>query len=115
LPDAARELRAVLLYMGTAWGAGAFLALPAALPTVPLILFAAVPALSLALLFADAGGLAGFMGPATLLTIAAALIRPLPHAGIDAALLLVVQWGLISGILIRGRRRAPLPAGFALR
>jgi hypothetical protein len=115
LPDAARELRVVLLYMGTVWGAGAFLALPSGLSTLPLILFAAVPFLLLALLFTDVGGLTAFVAPATLLIIAAALMRSLPHAGLGAVILLVVQWGLFSGILIRGRRRAPLPAGFALR
>ena len=112
--QAAQKLRFVLFYMGIAWGAGAFLALPADLPTLPALLFAVLPTLALALLLNDTVGLCAFLAPCSLVAIAAAMLRHWPHAGLDTGLILLVQWGLVSAILIRSRRRIP-PAGLALR
>lgn len=111
--EAARNLRAIFFYMGLAWGVGAFLALPAELATLPAILFAATPALVLALLLKDARGLAAFVAPASALAVAAAFARSWQHLGLDIFLILVLQWGPILGIVMR--RRTALPAGLALR
>jgi hypothetical protein len=113
ISQAARNLRVILFYMGVAWGAGAFLAVPPDLPALQAILFAVVPAILMAMLLNDVGGLAAFQSPAGLLTIAAAFARSWPHAGLDALLILTLQWGLFA--LIALRRRSPLPAGLALR
>lgn len=109
----ARNVRATLLYLGAAWGAGAFLVLPAELPAVGAILFAVIPALLLALLLNDAKGLAAFQAPAGLLTIGAAYVQSWPDAGLDALAILLAHGGLFAALA--WRRRVPLPAGLALR
>jgi hypothetical protein len=111
--QAARNLRAIFFYLGIAWGAGAFLALPSALPASEAILFAVAPALLLALLLKDGACLAAFHAPAGALTIGAAFIRAWPDAGLDALAILALQWGLFG--LLAVRRRNPLPPGLALR
>ncbi len=109
----ARNVRATLLYLGIAWGAGAFLALPPELPALQAILFAVTPALLLALLLNDARGLAAFQAPAGLMTIGAAFIQSWPDAGLDALAILGANGTLFAAIA--WRRRNPLPAGLALR
>ena len=111
--EAARNLRVVLFYLGIAWGAGAFLAVPPDLAVSQVLLFAVLPALLLGLLLNDRAGFAAFQAPAGVLTIAAAFAQSWPHAGLDALFILVLQWGLFIAIALR--RRAPLPAGLALR
>jgi hypothetical protein len=106
-------LRAILFYMGVAWGAGAFLAVPPDLPPLQAVLFAGMPTLLLALMANDRAGLAAFLVPAGALTIGAAFIRAWPDARLDAFLISALQCGLFIGTILR--RRAPLPAGLALR
>lgn len=110
---AARNLRATFLYLGFAWGMGAFLVLPAAFPVPEAILFAGLPALLMALLLNDAKALAAFQIPAGLLTIAAAFILSWPGAALDALAILGLHGGLFAAIA--WHRRIPLPAGLALR
>jgi len=110
---AARNLRATILYMGVAWGMGAFLVLPSGLPALEAILFAGVPALALALLLNDAKALAAFQVPAGLLTIGAAFVLDWPNAALDALAILGLHGGLFAAIA--WHRRIPLPAGLALR
>ena len=111
--EAARNLRGILFYLGLAWGAGAFLAVPAQLPGFEAILFAVVPVLVLALIANDLTGLAVFLTPAGLLTVWACFVRGWPDPRLDAILIPSLQWGLFLGALLR--RRATLPAGLALR
>jgi hypothetical protein len=111
--EAARNLRAILFYMGAAWGAGAFLAVPSSLPVLQAVLFAVMPAMLLALLLKDLAGLAAFQAPAGALTIWAGFVRSWPDAGFDALLILMLQSGLFAAMALR--RRPPLPAGLALR
>lgn len=113
ISQSSRNLRAILFYMGVAWGAGAFLAVPPDLPPLQAILFAVIPAMLLAMLLNDLGGLAAFQAPAGALTIGAAFALSWPHAGQGALLILILQWGLFAAIALR--RRSPLPAGLALR
>jgi hypothetical protein len=110
---AARNLRATFLYLGQAWGAGAFLVLPSALPILTAILFAGVPAMALALLLNDAKSLAAFQIPVGLLTIGAAFALAWPGAALDAVAILGLHGGLFAAIA--WHRRIPLPAGLALR
>lgn len=110
---AARNLRAIFLYLGMAWGMGAFLVLPPAFPAFEAILFTALPALALALLLNDAKSLAAFQIPTGLLTIGAAFTLSWPDAALDALAILGLHGGLFAAIA--WRRRTPLPAGLALR
>ena len=111
--EAARNLRVILFYMGLAWGAGAFLAVPPDLSLLQAVLFAVMPTLLLALVANDTTGLAAFLVPAGALTIGAAFTRTWPDASLDAFLIPALQCGLFVGTILR--RRAPLPAGLALR
>lgn len=111
--EAARNLRALLFYMGLAWGAGAFLAVPPDLSLLRAVLFAVMPTLLLALIANDVAGLAVFLVPAGALTVGAAFSRTWPDARLDAILIPALQCGVFIATILR--RRAPLPAGLALR
>ena len=111
--EAARNLRLILFYMGLAWGGGAFLAVPAALPAYQAIPFAVIPVLLLALLLNDAAGLFAFLVPAGTATVYAAFSRSWPEAVLDATLIPLLQAGLFLATLLR--RRTHFPAGLALR
>jgi hypothetical protein len=76
LKDYAKDLSAILLFAGFAWGAGAFLALPAGLSSMAAIAFALLPAAFVAYLLRDREGQALFLAPATGLTAAACLLKP---------------------------------------
>jgi hypothetical protein len=71
-----QDMRACLLYAGFAWGAGAFLALPAAAPALAVLVFAAAPALSLAVLLREREAVLPFVAPAAGLSSLACAARP---------------------------------------
>jgi len=102
LSDAARELRLLLLYLGIAWGFGAFLILPHK-PTLP-FLFAATPSLIAALTLKDKKGIVAFGAPVTLLTAAAVLLQDGPHR-LWAAAAIVGMAGLFMLHCAIARRR----------
>ena len=112
---AARKLRRILLFAGLAWGAGAFLILPSGATPITVVLFAVLPSLSLCLLLSDLEGMAAFMVPATALSIAAPVAGSWPDAGLETALLLVLQSGIAAYCLLRSRGRdIGVPAGLPL-
>ena len=111
--EAARNLRLILFYMGLAWGAGAFLAVPATFPAYQAIPFAVIPVLLLALMLNDTAGLIAFLVPAGSWTVYAAFARSWPEAPLDAVLIPLLQAGLFLATLLR--RRAHFPPGLALR
>jgi hypothetical protein len=111
--EAARNLRVILFYMGLAWGAGAFLAVPAALPAYQAIPFAVIPVFLLALMLNDPAGLIAFLVPAGSWTVYAAFARSWPEAPLDAVLIPLLQAGLFLATLLR--RRTHFPPGLALR
>ena len=67
LPQAARELRLLLVYTGLAWGLGAFLILPPS-PVWTALVFAAVPSLSAALILKREKSAIAFAVPVALLS-----------------------------------------------
>jgi len=71
LTETARELRLLLLYLGIAWGFGAFLIVPQKPALV--FAFAAVPSLITALIFEDEKAVFAFGAPAILVTASALL------------------------------------------
>ena len=81
LEEAAADLRILLLYMGAAWGSGAFLILPALPAPVLIITFALLPGIALALCLKDVRGTAFFIVPVTAAAAGAALF-----AGQDLAI-----------------------------
>ncbi len=71
----AANMRAILVYLGFAWGAGAFLMLgPAPYPGL-LAAFALLPSFAVAGCSGDVGGAIAFAAPVTGLGLAAALLR----------------------------------------
>jgi len=80
LEEAASDLRALLLYTGGAWGAGAFLVMPTAPAPWAAFLFVAAPASAISLSLRDARGVACFTWPAVLVTGAAAIQGDWPYA-----------------------------------
>ena len=116
MEEAAKDLRAILLYAGFAWGTGAFLVL--APDTAPLagLAFIALPSLMLSLLLKDREGALAFLVPATAVAVGAAILQPWPDSGLAVALLLMLQSAIAAHAFLRGRTaRAGLPAGLALR
>ena len=116
LDEAAQDLRAIVLYAGFAWGAGTFLVLSPVAGAVTVLSFAVLPSLAVALLLKDQSGPLAFVIPVTLMSLAAAIMRPWPNAGLDTALLLMLQSSIVARIVLQSRRpHGPLPAGLQLR
>lgn len=107
LEQAAADLRAMLLYTGFAWGAGAFLTLPADTGALLGIAFAAIPVVLLALLLRDEAGIAAFAAPVTVLTAAACLFKPWPGATLVAPVILAAGIAVIVAAYLRGSRAQP--------
>ena len=111
MAGSAADLRAILLYLGMAWGLGAFLALSA--EPLRLIAFAVIPTIAVALLLRDGPAIAAFAVPVTLVAVLAGLLRLENMAVTGALLLLQGMIGLF--LLARRRRAATAPPGLALR
>jgi hypothetical protein len=106
LTDAARELRLLLLYLGIAWGFGAFLVLPQQ-PAL-MFLFAALPSLIAALILKDDKGAIAFVAPTVLLT-ASALLWSRDAGNAPAGAVLLAGLGISVASMLqcaRLRRRA---------
>jgi hypothetical protein len=91
------DMRAILLYLGLAWGAGAFLAVapqPAAL-----VLFTLAPCVMLGLMLGDVPAILAFAGPALACGLAALLLRAASPLGAGLLLALAAAATLL-------RRRA---------
>jgi len=99
LRDFAKDLSAILLFAGFAWGAGAFLALPVGTSAVAAIVFAAAPAVVIAYLLRDRQALYLFLAPVAALTSAACLMKPFA-GGILAALLVACGCAAVAGVTL---------------
>jgi len=93
----AADLHAILLYSGFAWGAGAFLALPADTGPVAVMAFSAGTAAILGVVLRERAATLSFLAPAILIPAAAAVLRPLPDGG-STALAVLMLAGLIAGL-----------------
>jgi hypothetical protein len=111
MAGSAADLRAILLYLGLAWGLGAFLAL--APDPARIALFAAVPTLALTLLLRDRPAVLGFGGPVTLMALAALWLRT--GDAVTAAILAGLQAAIVLFLLRKAGREGRAPAGLALR
>lgn len=85
----AQDLSACLLYAGFAWGAGAFLALPAATPAGGALVFAAAPAVAVAALLRERQPVLFFLAPVAALTSLACVMRPFADGAIASGLVLL--------------------------
>jgi hypothetical protein len=101
LEEAAADLRLLLLYTGTVWGAGAFLLMPELPAPLLVFSFAAAPSLALALALRDAKGTLAFVTPACAITAGAALLSAWPLAPWVAGAIVTVGTGLIVLPMLR--------------
>ncbi|MDR3528532.1 MAG: hypothetical protein P4L57_14775 [Rhizomicrobium sp.] len=92
----AKDLSAILLFAGFAWGSGAFLALPVGTQPIALLVFASAPAVIIAYLLRDREALFLFLAPVTVLSASACLLKPFA-GGLWAALLTILAAGVIAG------------------
>ena len=92
----AKDLSAILLFAGFAWGAGAFLALPAASGVTGALLFAAIPGVAVAALLREREAAFLFLVPVAALASFASVLRPFAD-GILSAGLILVACALVAG------------------
>ncbi len=94
------------MFAGFAWGAGAFLALPAGSGVAGAILFATVPAIAVAALLREREAVFLFLAPIATLTSFASVLRPFAQAPLNAALILVACAVVGGAAALRDRRGA---------
>ena len=102
----ARSLTPIMLYCGFAWGAGAFLALPAEASLAGALLFVGAPIFAVAFLMREQQPVLAFALPLLALSSFAALLRPLDNGTLAAALMLMTGAVIILPLLTLERRRA---------
>ena len=100
----ASDMSAILLFAGFAWGAGAFLALPAGSSIASAILFAAVPGIVVAALLREREAIFLFLAPIATLTSFASVLRPFAEAPLCTALILIVCALIAGAAALRARR-----------
>ncbi|MDE2184921.1 MAG: hypothetical protein KGJ78_18055 [Alphaproteobacteria bacterium] len=116
LKEFAKDLSAILLFSGFAWGAGAFLALPAGSDPIAAVLFVAVPAIAMAALLREREAVFLFLAPVATLASFASVLRPTGSGAIDAGLVLLVSAAIAGGaVLADPHRERQMPAMLPLR
>jgi hypothetical protein len=103
----AGDMSAVLLYAGFAWGAGAFLALPASAPVFALPLFGAGLAVVLAVVLRARDMAYCFLVPAIGLSALAPLLRPLDGGILASAGVLAA--GIAAALVAEAAERLTAP------
>lgn len=95
LKSFSQDLRAILVFAGFAWGAGAFLALSAGTTMGAVVLFSAGVCAILALLLRDQQSVFLFLAPVAALSSFACVLRPMSGGALDAAAVLIAC-GLVA-------------------
>lgn len=106
LKSFSRDLSAILAFGGFAWGAGAFLALPASAGIGTVVLFAAGAATAVAVLLRERESAFLFLAPVAGLASFACVLRPLDAGALGAALILIACAAVAAGATVAGRWRA---------
>jgi len=104
LKSFAKDMSAILLYAGFAWGAGAFLALPAGTDMAAAILFAAVPGIAIAALLREREAVFLFLAPVAMLASFASVLRPFAGGALAAGLILIVCAAVAAAVVLWDRR-----------
>ena len=102
LKSFSQDLTAITVYLGFAWGAGAFLILPKVIP-FPAVSYAAITAAGFAFLLRDRNIALAFLGPAAALSALACIVRPLPGASLAGLLVLAASAAVAGAILLAAR------------
>ena len=114
LKSFAQDISPILLYSGFAWGAGAFLALPAGTNMAAAVLFVAVPASFVAALLREREAAYLFLAPTALLTSFACVLMPFAGGALCAGLILIASGIIIGVIVITDRHKDARPAMLSL-
>jgi hypothetical protein len=104
LKSFAKDMSAILLYAGFAWGAGAFLVLPAGTGIVAAILFATAPGIAIAGLLREREAVLLFLAPVVTLASFASVLRPFAGGALAAGLILIVCAAIAAAVVLRDRR-----------
>jgi hypothetical protein len=104
LKSFAKDMSAILLYAGFAWGAGAFLALPAGTDIAVAVLFAAAPGIAIASLLREREAVFLFLVPVATLASFASLLQPFAGGALAAGLILIACAAVAAGVVLRDRR-----------
>jgi hypothetical protein len=89
LKSFSQDLDAIMAFAGTAWGAGAFLAVPVDADFAAPILFSAGACAIIAVLLREYESTLHFLAPTAALASFACVLRPLPGSALAAALVLI--------------------------
>ncbi|MGA7711896.1 MAG: hypothetical protein WCA81_08350 [Rhizomicrobium sp.] len=106
----AKEMSPILLYTGFAWGAGAFLALPAGTNMFAAILFVAGPVIAIVALLRERDAAYLFLAPCALLACFASVLTPFAGGALTAGLILVASSALTAAMVFSQRSRDARPA-----
>jgi hypothetical protein len=104
----ARDLQAIMLYVGFAWGAGIFLVLPPDVTLLQALAFGTGIGALLALIVQAADVTLCFVAPSALLAAAAALLR-MAHGGVPAAVAIVATGLAVIVIALLAERQLSRP------
>ncbi|HWA88483.1 MAG TPA: hypothetical protein VG889_00500 [Rhizomicrobium sp.] len=107
LSSFAKDLSAILVFAGFAWGAGAFLALPAGAGLGLVVLFAAGAGAAVAVLLRERECAFLFLAPVAAMTSFACVLRPLGAGALDAALVLIACIAVAAATVFAGSRARP--------
>lgn len=103
LKSFSEDLNAIMALAGTAWGAGAFLAVPADAGIAAIVLFAAGACAVIALLLREHESSLHFLAPTAALASFACVLRPFPGGALAAALVLLAC-GAVAIIAVSAAR-----------
>ena len=101
----AKDLSPALLYGGFAWGAGAFLVLPAATPIAAATLFVAAPSIAVAALLREREAVFLFLAPVALLAAFASVLKPFADGALGAGLILIACLAIAGAMMLAERRK----------
>lgn len=105
LKSFSQDLNAILLFSGFAWGAGAFLALPATAGIGAVLAFSAGVGITVACLLREQDRVFLFLAPVASLASFACVLRPFSGGALDAALVLVACGAVAAAVLWFSRTR----------
>lgn len=104
------DLKAIMLYGGFAWGAGAYLALPESAGLALLVTFAVGGCAVVATTLRTRQASLAFIVPVATLSAFAAVLRPLDSGALGAALVLIGCAAVVGGLYAAERFMGPSPS-----
>jgi hypothetical protein len=103
LKSFSQDLHAILVFAGFAWGAGAFLVLPASAGLAAIVLFTAGASMVMALLLREGESAFLFLAPAAVVASFACVLRPLEAGALGAAFVLIASAAIAAVVTFAQR------------